>query len=90
MPVTFTRRDDDGVAGFEIQGVGTLHLNAHPALDHEQPLRTGVRVPVRSRAIRECHAVHAHWNGGLVMGEALNRCLPEEGCRIDRADRRVT
>ena len=90
MPMTFTRRDDDGVAGLEILGVTALYLNAHPALDHEEPLRTGVRVPVRSCTSGECHAVHAHRNAGVVMGQALDCCPTEESCRIDGADGRVT
>ena len=88
--MTFTRRNDDSVAGVEILGVAALHLNAHPALDDEEPLRTGVPVPVGSCTVRERHPVHAHRNTGLVMGQALNRRLAEERCRIDRADRRVT
>jgi hypothetical protein len=90
MPVTLTRGDDDGVAGFEIVAVGTVCLNAHPALDHEEPLRTGVPVPVRSSAVREGDAVHADRNAGCVMGQALNRGLAEEGCRVDCPDWRVT
>ena len=90
MPMTFARCDDDGVAGSEILDVATIRLHAHTAFDDEEPLRSGVRVPVRSCSVRECHAVHADRNAGLVVGQALDRCLSEEGCRIDGADRRVT
>ena len=90
MPVTLARGYGDGVARFEILRVGALRLNAHPALDDEEPLRTGVPVPVRSSAVRECHPVHADRNAGLVMGQTLNRGLAEESCRIDWPDWRVT
>ena len=90
MPVTFARGHDDGIAGFEILGVAALGLNAHPALDDEEPLWTGVPVPVRSCTVRECHPVHADRHTGLVMGQALNRRAADEGRRIDRADRLVT
>ena len=90
VPVTLTRSDDHGVAGFEIVVTATLPVNAHAALDDKEPLRTGMRVPVGSPAVGECHTVHADGNAGFVMGQPLDRRPAEEGCRIDRGDRRVT
>jgi hypothetical protein len=46
--VTFARGNDDGIAGFEILCGGALRLNAYSAREDEEPLRTGVFVPVRS------------------------------------------
>jgi len=86
----FSRSDDNGITGSKILRTVTLCLNTHTALDHEEPLWAGVAVPVRSRTVRECNAIHANWNAGLVMGQALHRRAPDEGCRIDRTDRRAT
>src|SRR4026207_1863112 len=89
-PVTFTRGDDHSIAGFEIVVSATLRLNAHAALDDEEPLRAGVPVPIRSPAVGERHAVDADWNTGVVMGQTLNRRAAEKSRRIDRIDRRAT
>jgi hypothetical protein len=70
--VTFTRCEDERIAGFEIVAVAAVHLNAHPALDDKEPLRTGVPVPVGSSPVGECHSVHADGNAGLVMSQTLD------------------
>jgi hypothetical protein len=90
MPVTLAGRHDNGIARVEILRVTTLRLHTHATLDDEKPLRTGMLVPVRSSAVRECHAVHANCDTGRVVGQALDRRPAEEGCRIDGADRRIT
>src|SRR4030095_8256766 len=72
VPVTFTRGDGHGVAGFEIVEIAPIHLNANPPLDDEEPLRARVLVPVRSSTVGECHPVHADWNAGLVTGVTLD------------------
>ena len=71
------------------QGVeaATRDLNANPAIGDKEPLRAGVRVPVRSTTVRECHSIHAH---GLFMDEALDFQAAERGCRIAGAGCRVT
>ena len=88
--MTFTRGHDEGVARFEIVAVSAVRLHADSALDDKEPLRPRVPVPVRSSTVGECHPVHADWNAGLVVSQALDRRPAEEGCRIDRTDRRVT
>ena len=90
MPVAFARGDDHRVTGVEVLDDAPLLLNAHATLDDEEPLGTGVSMPVRSRTVRECHAVHAYWNAGLIVGQTLDRCTAEERSRINRAGRRLT
>jgi len=90
VPVTFPRAHDNGVAGFEIVAVAAVRLNAHAALDDKEPLRTGVPMPVRSSTVGECDPIHADRNAGLVMSQALDRRLADEGRRIHGTDRRVT
>jgi hypothetical protein len=88
--MSFTRCEDDGLAGFEIMAIAAVHLNAHSPLDDKEPLRAGVTMPVRSCTVGERHPVHADRNAGLVVGETLDGRLSEEGCGIDRTCGRVT
>ena len=90
MPMPFARNNDNRIAGFEILRGTAVYLNTHPSLDDEEPLRTGVLVPVRSSPVREFHPVHADGNASLIMCQSLNRGTAEEGCRIDWSDRRGT
>jgi len=89
VPVAFTWGHDDGITGLEILTVAALGLNTDPALNDEEPLRTGVCVPIRSCTVRECHSIHTNRNTGVVMSQALNCRAADEGRRINRADRRL-
>jgi len=90
MPVTFAWRYNGGVADFEIKYTGALDLQTYPSVDHEEPLRTGVLVPIGSSAVREGHFVDAKRSVGFVMGQALDGQAAERGCRIAGAGHCLT
>ena len=72
MPMFFARRKDDGVAGLHILSRLALPLDANSAVHDEQPLGTGMAVPVGPPAVSETDAVSAHRHSPVVFGEPLN------------------
>jgi hypothetical protein len=71
VPVLLARMNDNGVAAADfVRGFAPL-LYAHAAVDDEQPLWAGVRVPVRATALLELDAIDVHWYADVVQREAL-------------------
>ena len=67
MPVFFSWLDRDRIARVHIMRRLAPFLHAHAAGDDEQPLRTGMNMPVRARTRIELDVMH-HDRHTLVVG----------------------
>src|SRR6185436_20339496 len=67
MPVLLAGRDDYDVTGRYVLRRLSPCLHANPALDHEQPLRARVRVPVGACARLELDVVDDDRRGGIGL-----------------------
>src|SRR5262245_48887676 len=71
MPVLFARMNHDGVTGGYLEGRVAPFLHTHSTVDDEQPLRPGVRVPVRAAAGLEFDTIDVHRHADIVGREAF-------------------
>jgi hypothetical protein len=66
------RADRDGVAGDHILDRLAPSLHAHAPFNDEQPLRTGMLVPVGARTGAELDTVHTNRHASVVFGKTLH------------------
>src|SRR6266508_2231964 len=82
MPVLLAGVNHHGIADAHLLRRLSPFLHAHAAVDDEQPLRSCVRMPVRSAALLELNAIDMRRHPDVVCCEALRACRPGEGVDV--------
>src|SRR5437879_223032 len=86
VPMLLSRMNHHGVSFADVMWCLAPFLHAHAAFDDEEPLRSGMDVPMGSAVAVELDAIHVHGYGDVIGREPLRPRGSAERAGVGRCE----